>query len=175
MKKPLLLFLIAGTLIMMMVMAKTGASLKTPLTTLGILNLEFAYNPTMASEVINVWTGMSSADNIGAAKFNTKLDFIFLSFYSLLLFYLCRLAAKSAAGYLYSTGILLAKGSIIAGLLDILENTGMLLELNGHITSSITFFTFICASLKWALVLAAVLYILINGSIILYKNALTHS
>ena len=175
MKKPLLLFLLAGTLIMMVVMAKTGASLKTPLTTLGILNLEFAYNTKMAGKVINVWASMSSVDNIGAAKFNTKLDFIFLSFYSLLLFYLCRMVAKTSSGYMYSTGILLAKGSIVAGLLDILENTGMLLELNGHITSSITLFTFICASLKWALVLAAVLYILANGSIILYKNAVKHS
>ena len=151
-------------------MARTGASLKTPLTPLGILNLEFAYNATKVNSVIEVWASMSSIDNIRAAKFNTQLDFIFLLFYSCLLFYLCRELAASTAGSLRSVGRYLAHGALAAGLFDILENAGMLVSLNGHSTDTVALLTFTCSVLKWGLVLLAVLYVLIAGPFILYKN-----
>ena len=77
--------LVAGTFIMMIVMAKTGATLKTPATPKGILDLEFAYNQTKITTVMTAWTDNSSINNIRVAKENTWFDFIFIVFYSLLL------------------------------------------------------------------------------------------
>ena len=170
MKKPLFLFLLTGTLVMMGVISKTGASLKTSLTPHGIINLEFAHNAAKTRAIINVWAGIKSADNIRAAKLNTWLDFIFIFFYSLFLFYLCKELAASTAGFLYVAGNVLANGSLVAGLLDILENTGILISLSGHITNNISLLTAISSIVKWALVLTAVVYILFGLAVILYKK-----
>lgn len=171
-KKLRLLFLFAGTLVMIMVMAKTGAPLKTPAAPKGILDLEFAYNATKASKVINAWTvdGISPVDNIFNAKINTSFDFIFLFFYSLFLYNACKLFAASFSGFLFITGRIIARVALAAGLFDMLENFGMLITLNGNVSDSITLFTFIFSVTKWLMALAALLYVLIAGLLLIFKK-----
>ena len=67
MKKILLPFFLIGTLAMMIVMTKTGSTLKTPATPMGILNLEFAYNTTKTAAIINAWAPTNEINNILAA------------------------------------------------------------------------------------------------------------
>ena len=76
-------FFLTGTMIMVFVMGKTGAPLKTTATPNGILNLEFAYNKVKVQEVVDAWTfsAIHSTDNIRVAQVNTWWDFIFLFFY----------------------------------------------------------------------------------------------
>lgn len=166
------LFLVTGTIVMLYVMALTGRSLKTPETPLGILNLEFAYNISKADAVINAWkpVEINDTDNIRVAIKNTWLDFIFLFFYSLFLFYTCKTISESFSGILYKLGMLFAMGALNAGLLDIAENAGMLLTLNGYLAGNIVLLTTVCAVVKWILALAAVAYILLVGPFALYKG-----
>lgn len=162
MKKYGLLILLAGTAVMIVVMAKTGAPLKTPATPNGILNLEFAYSAAKASEVKQAWLPVeNNADNITAATINTYLDFIFLFFYALFLFFTCDKMARITKS---RVGTLVANGALYAGLLDVAENTGMLMTLSGTVSGTTAFITTFCSVIKWALALAAVLY-LIAGSI----------
>ena len=147
-------------------MAKTGASLK-PATPHGIVDLELAYNTNCASKIIHAWT---PNNNINAAKTNTWFDFIFLFFYSLFLYNTCNFLSGFFTSFLNTAGRLLAKAAIAAGFLDILENIGMLITLNGHISSGITFFTAFFSFIKWMLVIAAVLYMLVAGIIVLSKK-----
>ena len=151
-------------------MTKTGAPLKTPATPKGILDLEFAYNKTKAAVVINAWSGTGAADNIHAAKINTWLDFIFLFFYALLLYYSCKEIAASFDGFLFITGRFLAKGALIAGLLDMLENAGMLITLNGTLSDSFTMLTVVFSLIKWVLALAGVVYTVVAGSVLLFRK-----
>ncbi|MGG9960665.1 hypothetical protein [Ferruginibacter sp. SUN106] len=160
MKKYSLLFLLVGTLVMIVVMTKTGATLKTPDTPKGILDLEFAYNTTLANDVKTAWVLNPPANNIGAAKINTWLDFIFLFFYSLFLFFTCKKIARLSNGIFSKAGILFAKGALIAGFLDILENAGMLYTLSGPTSETVALCTAICSVIKWVLALLAVLYCL---------------
>jgi len=162
-KNTSLLFLFAGTMIMMVVMVKTGAPLKTALTPNGILDLEFAVNASETALVINAWKNTPPGNRLELAKINTWLDFIFIFFYSFFLSQSCRSIAGSANGFLLLTGRFLTAGALAAGLLDIFENTGMLLTLNGHFSDSNSLLTFIFAVSKWGLVLAAIGYILIAG------------
>jgi hypothetical protein len=171
-KLPVLIFLAAGSLIMMKVMVQTGATLKTPSTPLGILNLEFAYTAEKALAVILAWTGLIPADNVLAAIVNTWLDFIFLLFYSLFLYQACRMLSLKHTRLLSTAGHFIAKGALIAGLLDVFENIGMLLTLNGYISNTVALLTFLFSIVKWLLVLAAVLYILIAGLWLLYGKVL---
>jgi hypothetical protein len=162
-KKTGLLLLLLGTIIMMVVMAKTGASLKTPLTPKGIIDLEFAYNTAKTNVVLAAWGPLhgEGANNITAAIINTCLDFIFLFFYSLLLFFTCD---KIALINKSKMGLSIANGAIWAGLLDIVENAGMLMTLSGNGSGTVAFITTFTSIIKWGLVIAAVLYAL--GSII---------
>jgi hypothetical protein len=152
MKKLLLPFLFIGTMLMIVVMTKTGAALKTPATPNGILNLEFAYNTTETTVVVNAW---EANNNIAAAKNNTYYDYIFLLFYSLFLFLLCK---KIAVIKNSKTGLLIAKGALMAGVLDIFENAGMLYTLSGNASNSAALLTTIFSVIKWILALTAAVY-----------------
>lgn len=151
-------------------MAQTGATLKTPTTPLGILNLEFAYNAEKAFAVIFAWTGLIPADNVFAAIINTWLDFIFLLFYALFLYQACMMLAMQHTGLLAAIGSFLSKGALAAGVLDVFENIGMLITLNGHISNPVCLLTFLFSIVKWLLALAAILYILIAGAYLLHKK-----
>lgn len=153
--------LFAGTVIMMVVMAKTGASLKTPATPKGIIDLEFAYSTTKANIVTNAWAWQpgKSTDNNSVARINTYIDFIFLIFYALFLFFTCdRIAWLTKS----NTGERIANGAIWAGLLDVIENAGMLYTLSGHGSGIMAFITTCCALIKWLLVIAAAGYAVVG-------------
>ena len=156
-----------GSLVMMIVVFKTSATLKTSTTPLGILNLEFAYNTARAGIVLKAWQPHEKIDNIEVAEFNTWLDFIFLFFYSLFLYKACKILSGTCKGVLQKTGLLLANGAILAGLLDVLENAGMLFTLQGNINNFILLLTTFVSIIKWILALAAVAYLLILGVIYL--------
>ncbi len=162
--------LFSGTLAMAVVMAKTGATLKTPYTTSGIIDLEFAYNASKAGTIITAWKELMPVDHTFIAIINTWLDFIFLLFYALFLYHACIMLASKSRGGLQKTGIFLAKCALAAGVLDILENIGMLITLNGHLSDTTTMLTFIFSISKWILVLAAVLYLLTAVAWLLYKK-----
>ena len=168
--KMCLLLLVAGTLIMMIVMAKTGATLKTPATPKGILDLEFAYSQTKVATVMTAWADNGSINNVRVAKENTWFDFIFIFFYSLLLSRVCNMIAISSQGLWSGTGRLLAKAALIAGLLDVLENIGMLITLGGHRSGIYAAFTAFSSILKWGIVIITLLYILIAGLVISYTK-----
>ncbi|HMU11537.1 MAG TPA: hypothetical protein PKC54_16105 [Ferruginibacter sp.] len=160
MKKRLLPLFFVGTILLIVVMAKTGAALKTDATPHGILDLEFAYDITKTSVVVNAWAPVNGLDNIAAAKTNTYFDFLFLFFYSIFLFLACRKITQQVKGPVAKAGNIIATGSLLAGLLDILENLGMLITLGGHVSGPIAFLTTFFSVIKWALAIMAVLYVL---------------
>lgn len=157
MKKLGFLFLLIGTFVMIVVMTKTGATLKTPNTPKGILDLEFAYNSTKTTAVLSAWASTTNSNNILAAKNNTYLDFIFLFFYSLFLFYSCKKIAQQNNSRI---GFLIAKGALLAGVLDIVENVGMLATLSNHTSNAVACITTSFSVVKWILALLAVAYLL---------------
>ncbi len=165
-------FLITGTIVMMYIMSVTGKSLKTPDTPLGILHLELAYTGNKTNVIMEAWsyTGPIENNNINQAIKNTWLDFIFIFFYSLLLFYCCKIITENFSGFFYKAGKVMAFASLNAGLLDILENAGMLLSLNGYISNSVSLFTATFSVLKWTLVLCVMLYIVIAAPFFIYKK-----
>ena len=166
------LFIVAGTFIMIYVMTSTGKTLKTPATPLGIINLELAYNVAKTNTVIAAWSATPNADidNIKVAIKNTWLDFIFLFFYSLFLFYSCKSMAESFSGPLQKLGKFFAIAALNAGLLDIAENAGMLFTLNGFSSNSIALFTATCSAIKWVLALSALAYVVLFGPLFLIKK-----
>jgi len=164
MRKYLLLFFLAGTLVMIVVMARTGTPLKTPSTPNGILNLEFAYNGEKVNTVLNAWSTVNTADIISAARLNTWLDFIFLFFYSVFLFLAAQSISQLYGGIFGRAGKIIAKGALFAGFLDVLENTGMLISMAGKGSDAIAFCTCLFSLIKWGLALLALLYVITGAT-----------
>jgi len=171
MQKYSILFFLIGSLTMATIVTIQGESLKTKDTPLGVLNLEFAFNSSHTQYVLAAWHPKIK-DNIEVAKKNTWLDFIFLFFYSIFLFLACKAISRSFGGLFGRAGKFIAKGAILAGLLDIIENIGMLLTLSGKGSDTIALCTTICSVIKWALALLAVLYVITAG-VALLRSRLT--
>ena len=167
-RRAVLLIATIMTSLMIVVMIITGAPLKTNITPAGILHLEFAYTATQVHTVLNAWTPHQDTSIIKAARLNTWLDFAFIISYSLLFYQLCRWIIK-ASFKLSTAGKWMAKASILAGSLDMLENTGMLVSMSGYITNATALFTVACAGLKWFIVILVVLFI-IWGTIAIWTN-----
>ncbi len=154
-------------------MSKTGEGLnKQPATPHGILNLELAYSNQCTANAINAWTASASqpVDYIRVAKTNTYWDFLFLVFYAPFLYLLAKQIASNFSGTKNAVGRKLAAGALLAGVLDIGENAGMLMTLGGTQSSAVALATAILSAVKWLLVIAVILYILIAGGIFIYRK-----
>jgi hypothetical protein len=158
----------AGTLLMITVMNITSKPLKTAATPLGILNLEFACNSQQASDIIHAW---QPGNKLAAAEKNTIYDFLFIFFYTIFLMQGCKMVAKRYSGVIQQTGLLLSSCAIAAGLLDVLENVGMLMTLHGHINNGITLVTVMVSVIKWMLAALCLLYFIIFGVTAMFKKA----
>ena len=159
MQKLIYPFLIIGTAVMIYIMMSTGAPLKTASTPKGILNLEFAYDKIHTDAVLNAW---SSGDKKEAAIQNTLWDFCFLFFYSLFLFTSCKkLSTKfDIMDWKYKASRSFAKLAILAGLLDVGENLGILQTLRCGGNDTVAMITTACAAVKWVLVILVILFAL---------------
>lgn len=175
MKKLLLPFFLLGSLAMMVVMLRTGEGLKTKAAPMGIVNLEFAWNETKTSAILQDWAPGSGTDLIATAKNNTYWDFLFLFFYAGFLFLACKKIAAAIKGAVARAGHLVANGALIAGVLDIIENAGMLLTLNNHGSNVIALITTIISIIKWLLALVAVLYVLTGVVVVLMRKKRGHA
>ena len=163
MQKYSILFFLVGALTMAVIVTIQSESLKTKETPIGILNLEFAFNSANTAKVLDAWAPTTSVDNIAVAKTNTWLDFIFIFFYSIFLFLASKAISRSFRGMFGRAGKFIARGAIIAGLLDMMENSGMLFTLEGKGSEGLALCTSTCSVTKWALALLAVLYVITGG------------
>lgn len=160
MKKFPLLFFFLGTAVMMIVMARTGAPLKTSATPLGILDLEFAHNAGKVSKVITAWSAPDGMNRMAAAHTNTYFDFLFLFFYAGFLFLAYRKIAAAIQGPVTVWGNRIAAGALLACFLDILVNAGMLVSLGGSVSDGVALCTTVVSVAKWSLAIVAVLFVL---------------
>jgi hypothetical protein len=170
MKKLLLLLFLLGTITMMLIMAESGAMLKTAAAPLGIINIELANTTAKTRAIINSWAPTADSDKITAAKFNTYSDFLFLFFYAGFLFFACKKIAVNSIGSVAKAGNIIAYAALLAGFADVMENTGLLFSLNYHISAVVSFCTAFFSTIKWSLVVIAVLYVLTGLLVLAYRR-----
>jgi hypothetical protein len=153
--------------------AKTGSSLQTKETPLGILHLELPFNKLKADSVLTTWKNSfnnAGTTNIQVAKTNNWWDFLFLIFYSLFLFTAINRLADNFTGGFGRAGKKLGRLAFVVAALDIAENIGMFQMLDGNVTNGIALFTSICSSIKWLLAIMLVLYILLMAPLVWYNS-----
>jgi len=172
MRKTNLVFVLFGTLIMAYILENVGALLKAPGSELGILNLELAFNPEQATAIHQNWiyTYANGLTRVEIATRHTWLDFVFIIFYSFFLLFWCKSISEMFTGWAASLGKFAATASIYAGFFDIIENLGLLAMLNGYTGGIVPLLTGIFSSIKWILVIFALLYLIVFGAASLFTK-----
>lgn len=143
-------------------MARIGAPLDSPAAPLGIVSLELARTPEKMERILHEWTPRQEA----TARRSVRLDFTYLVVYALALSLAC--AALADAPWLRQRAVTTAAaalswGSLLAGALDAVENAALLAALRGAAMATAPPVAFAAASLKFALVAAALLLLATGG------------
>lgn len=132
-----------------------------------IVDFEFAGTPERATKILDAW----GEDGRDGARRSIWLDYGWLVAYSVLLTLACGglalAASKRGVLRLSRIGWKLAAVVPIAGVLDAVENTAMLIVLNDYardaIGSAAPFIAAAAAGVKFAIVVAALLYVGVAG------------
>ncbi|HQY42480.1 MAG TPA: hypothetical protein PLA14_11930, partial [Ferruginibacter sp.] len=120
---------------------------------------ELAATTHATQQIVNVW---ERNNLIPVAEIHTARDFVFLLFYSLLLFTCCKWLSKKIyhSIFLHKAGKWLSVAALFAGAMDVLENFGMFVSLTGRVSEKITLLTFYASVTKWAIVTLCLVYLL---------------
>jgi hypothetical protein len=125
----------------------------------GILALEFAATPANAKRVLDQW-GVSGEARMLA---QIGLDNWWLALYSTTIALLCVMIAvrlRGRAPRWSAIGVILAWCVWGAALLDRLENYALVSIVNGEVNAAWTITAFVCASIKFLIVIICLLYII---------------
>lgn len=154
--RKLILIFLAGTVLMMILLRIQGGQLITPDTPAGILSLEFANNSVDTQVVVNAWQGTLKQD----FEINMLFDFLFIFFYGTFL-YFTSLYYSQKSFSLKGIGRLTGFGIIAAVVFDVVENILMLISMNIEVHPVVSFLTFLFATLKFLLILSALISIIV--------------
>ena len=148
-------WLTVSTIAIAVAMGIVDHPLKTTHAPLGMISLQLAGSTQAAKQIVYDWHPKERL----AAAFGLGLDYLFLSSYSLWMFYGCRWSAarwmKSNLGR-GNRFAWLSWGAILAGLLDGAENIVLLIFLQSDGRSVLYPLAFWCATAKFLLILMVV-------------------
>ncbi len=156
--KRLFWILFALTILALFGMQLTGAPLKTEIAQGGIITFELVGTLTGSQGIIESWQGTTMV----WAGINIGLDFLFLFLYATTISLGCLILANKMPKNLHALSVLgvwLARGVILAAILDIVENIALILLLTGYKSEFLPQLARSVALPKFGLVFLALLYI----------------
>ncbi len=138
---------------MIFIMRWQGASLITPVSTKGIIDLEFAKTPERFLQ-LQLFMDQSKL------RINLYLDFLFMGAYVWFLITACRYIQYKTNWTRAS--IIFSSLALSAGLFDFAENFLLLLLLEGRFDASILEVVYYCAAIKFILAGSVLVYLLFS-------------
>jgi hypothetical protein len=152
-RKPLFWAFLTWTLILLAVFQPLNRPLMTSAAPSGVISLQLAWTTQNAQAILDSWDASARL----FAAFGLGFDYLFMPVYALALALGSLLAAGRHPGWFARLGSFAAYGSFAAALLDGLENLGQFHQLfNGRVELAAPIG--ILATLKFGLILAAILY-----------------
>jgi hypothetical protein len=146
--------LLVGTCALSWYLTGLGKKLIAAGTPGAIVDLELAWKADCAKSVVTKW---NDAGVTGVARHSIHVDFAFIFCYSLLLAMVCQAASSHLHGAWQTAGVVLAWGMLAAGVLDCIENIGMLTMLHGNYGP--VRWVSLCAATKFVILIVSVIYI----------------
>lgn len=151
--------MIVLALLMTAVMTIVGRPLTTDVASAGILSYEFAWDMETAQAIVASW----DANTKLVAAFSLGLDFLYPIVYASAISLGCVWAAdriRPSSVQVANVGVWLAWGAWLAALLDYVENVGLISILLGSPASFWPVVAFICAFVKFIVIMIAIFYVL---------------
>jgi hypothetical protein len=164
-----LLLLLPPTALCMTVLGFAGESLKTKEAPAGILTFELAGLKTNDPQaILKGWDERARQ----WAAFGLGFDYCFIVFYSMFLTIACVWTAKHVQRELgFRLGITLAWLQIVAGLLDCVENAGLLVTLLSDGARNWMTAGAVASAGKWLLIFAGITYVVIGWLFVWTRKA----
>ena len=160
-------FFFAGTIFFLLVLQLQGKQLITPLSPSGILSLEFSYHSDHTQSIATAWKNSLR----GAFRVNMLLDFLLIPFYGLFLYSTCGyFSVHYQSGRGQRFGVLLAFGSLLAMVFDVIDNVLMSFSIHITATSFTSMLTTAMAAIKFLLIGLALLYIIFSAALMLLRK-----
>jgi hypothetical protein len=124
-----------------------------------IVDFELAGSVSNAQNIINAW---NETDRIRAG-FSLGIDYLYMPVYSTTIVLACVLAASALKSKVWhSIGLLLAWGLWAAAIFDAIENVALFTELLGNNVAPWPQIAQLCATIKFGLILAGLLYVVVG-------------
>jgi hypothetical protein len=153
--------------IFMLMLSFTGGPLRTLVSLRGIVSLEFALTPQRADEILIAWGN----DGRLLAALNLGLDYGYLVVYASAIALACSMIVDVRLSPIFSTvGAVLGWGVLMAGFLDAVENYALIRTLLHPPVLAWTRLAFVAATIKFALVGLALLYVVVGSIAVGYRR-----
>ncbi|TFG22950.1 MAG: hypothetical protein EU532_13915 [Promethearchaeota archaeon] len=165
-----LIILIAGIsffLLTFLVFGPIEAELKGS-TGYGVMEFEFAWTSENINKIFTAW----GQDGINKQIFVTWIDFLYIPSYGFFFSGLILFISRKLEGKSQKIGLYMTLLPFIAGIFDVIENINLLLMLTheAYVWSSSPFIASLCASIKFGLLLLALIFFVIALLILLIKK-----
>lgn len=160
MQGSVMLSIAVASLAMAKILSTVGAglTLKDEGVAFGIINLEVSWTTERSKEIVALWR---KNDVIGRAVQQTQLDFVFLLIYPSALSLACVMTSGGREGFPAAAGIVLSWLVLLCAPFDAFENLMLLRMCNGSCEQPIPKLTAISSSIKFLIILATVLYLIV--------------
>jgi hypothetical protein len=148
--------------------------LRTPAAPNGIVSFELAGSPLQAQAITHEWkrsslllsnvAGQANPDIVNIpyvfAAFGLGIDYLFMPLYAFALAFGTLFAAGKHSGWIKSLGAVAGYGAFVAALFDAVENYALFQILLNRVYSPYPEIAYVCASLKFGLLIFGLLYAL---------------
>ena len=134
----------------------------------GVMEFEFAWTSENINKIFTAW-GQSG---INKQIFVTWIDFLYIPCYGFFFAGLILLITRNLEGKSQEIGLYMTLLPFIAGIFDTIENINLLLMLTNEsfIWSASPFIASLCASIKFGLLILALLFFIISLIVVLIKR-----
>lgn len=145
------------TMILMITLRFQNQQLVTPSAPKGIISLEFSTSAVQVDHIRSEWSGSVRS----SFHLNTILDYFYLFFYGIFLFFTCRYFALLKPG-VQKIGMFAALAGLSAAGFDAIENLLMMISIHFGGNDVLAISTAIIASIKFILAALALSYIIVS-------------
>ena len=124
----------------------------------GIISLELARSPYVTRLIVDSWDYNARI----SAAFGLGFDFLFLVSYAVAFSLALLLQARKTMGVISAFGDAMAWIVLLAAFLDMVENIGLFISLNGHFSFLWSELSFWCATIKFTILSLTILLLILG-------------
>ena len=152
---PLFRILLALTLVLLLVFQALDSPLKTPVSPAGIVSFELAGSAVTAASIVSAWDSLARI----YAAFGLGIDYLFMVSYALTFALAALLVGEKHGGKFAAFAPRVAWAAFAAAGFDAVENIALWRILTGKATAVCAALAAFCASLKFTLILLALIFV----------------